>query len=555
MPPRSPNPALDSQTAKGITELVRKLVRRHVQVSVVGGGGGSGLGESDVTTLIDNNSYVTIQDEGTPLTQRNTINFIGATVTAADDAGNTRTNVTISAAPASGAYDTVQEEGTPLTQRTDINFIGPAITAADNAGNTRTDVTVTSMPGPSAKGTGCIFGSIHNTKPSSNAYTPFSSSSGATPTPSITEDFICPATGWVYNMAVRHADETSANGVTYRLGLQVNGVSHFDGVIQPQAAAGASTIGDVVFTRVNRGDNLKGVYSLTGASENTSFGPWSAEFLGDGGESILGGQVIGSAGGTIYVPMFGHGNTATEANARTPMIAGTLKWVYLKLNEILTGNAGQSATLTILKNGSPTSIVVTVPVDGPGTSDGGIDNTVWADLTNTAVFAEDDTISAQVSVSHASVGALQAQISMAFVPDEADTVFMVGAFQDNQSAAAFYPPPWVRGNGTWAQTEANSMLVMPRAATLPADALRVYVYSVMTFDNIHTWTVRKNASNEDIVITLNAAAGTGTKVSTGTPVNFAMSDILSIESVGVSGTNGGASGAIGGWSLKINTAA
>jgi hypothetical protein len=37
---------------------------------------------------------LTIQEEGTPLTQRDTLNFVGSAFTAADDAGNERTNVT-----------------------------------------------------------------------------------------------------------------------------------------------------------------------------------------------------------------------------------------------------------------------------------------------------------------------------------------------------------------------------------------------------------------------------------------------------------------------------
>lgn len=39
--------------------------------------------------------YGTIQEEGSSLTARNTLNFIGSGLTAADDAGNTRTNVTV----------------------------------------------------------------------------------------------------------------------------------------------------------------------------------------------------------------------------------------------------------------------------------------------------------------------------------------------------------------------------------------------------------------------------------------------------------------------------
>ena len=101
-----------------------------VAYSVVGGGGGAA-----------SNGYTTIQDEGIALTQRNILNFIGDTVTAADDAGNTRTNVTIT------GYDTVAEEGTPLTKRRTINFIGSSVTAADDAGNARTNITITDAAG------------------------------------------------------------------------------------------------------------------------------------------------------------------------------------------------------------------------------------------------------------------------------------------------------------------------------------------------------------------------------------------------------------------------
>lgn len=55
-----------------------------------------------------------------------------------------------------GGYATVQEEGTGLTQRAIINFAGAALTAVDNAGATRTDVTLSQSPSDSASvvGTG-----------------------------------------------------------------------------------------------------------------------------------------------------------------------------------------------------------------------------------------------------------------------------------------------------------------------------------------------------------------------------------------------------------------
>ena len=53
-------------------------------------------------------------------------------------------------------YDTVAEEGSALTKRAIVNFIGAALTAADNAGSSRTDVTLSQSPSASASvvGTG-----------------------------------------------------------------------------------------------------------------------------------------------------------------------------------------------------------------------------------------------------------------------------------------------------------------------------------------------------------------------------------------------------------------
>lgn len=46
-----------------------------------------------------------------------------------------------------GGYTTVQEEGSDLTSRTKVNFIGSAVTAVDNAGAGSTDVTITDGTG------------------------------------------------------------------------------------------------------------------------------------------------------------------------------------------------------------------------------------------------------------------------------------------------------------------------------------------------------------------------------------------------------------------------
>ncbi|HMZ92935.1 MAG TPA: hypothetical protein PLD56_00290 [Chitinophagales bacterium] len=68
-----------------------------------------------------------------------------ATLTAGSNITITNGSGTITiAATGSTGYSTVQEEGSNLTQRATLNFIGSAITATDNAGSTRTDVTIDS---------------------------------------------------------------------------------------------------------------------------------------------------------------------------------------------------------------------------------------------------------------------------------------------------------------------------------------------------------------------------------------------------------------------------
>lgn len=55
------------------------------------------------------------------------------------------TGTTLNASAGAGGYAEVQEEGSALTARTKINFIGGGFTAADDAPNTRTNVTLASQ--------------------------------------------------------------------------------------------------------------------------------------------------------------------------------------------------------------------------------------------------------------------------------------------------------------------------------------------------------------------------------------------------------------------------
>ena len=75
---------------------------------------------------------LTVEDEAVPLTQRQIINFTGAGVTATDNSGSGRTDVTIP-----GTAITVQNSGTALTQRSTLDFTGNLV-ASDDSANGRT---------------------------------------------------------------------------------------------------------------------------------------------------------------------------------------------------------------------------------------------------------------------------------------------------------------------------------------------------------------------------------------------------------------------------------
>lgn len=98
----------------------------------IGGGGGSG------NVSISKNSGATIGSQP----KLNLIEGSNVTLTIADDPGNSEVDITIASTGGAGGYATVQEEGVSLTQRSNINFIGAGVTAADDAANSRTNVTL-----------------------------------------------------------------------------------------------------------------------------------------------------------------------------------------------------------------------------------------------------------------------------------------------------------------------------------------------------------------------------------------------------------------------------
>jgi hypothetical protein len=83
------------------------------------------------TPLPISNGYNTIQEEGTPLTPRTVMNFVGGGATASDVGGVTQIDI-----PIQQAYSTIQDEGIALPQRQIIDFQGLGVQATDVGGKT-----------------------------------------------------------------------------------------------------------------------------------------------------------------------------------------------------------------------------------------------------------------------------------------------------------------------------------------------------------------------------------------------------------------------------------
>lgn len=116
-----------SRTKFLLTVLAPFLVTLAAATMAAGsylGGGGSGPG-----TVYNQ----TFQEEGSSLTQRDTVNCVGAGITCSDSGGKTVITV-----PVPTSYATVKQAGSALTQQTVINFSG-SITCAN--GSSQTDCT------------------------------------------------------------------------------------------------------------------------------------------------------------------------------------------------------------------------------------------------------------------------------------------------------------------------------------------------------------------------------------------------------------------------------
>lgn len=95
--------------------------------------------------------YETIQDEGTALTMRRTLNFIGAGVTCVDNAANLRTNCTITGGGGGSGVD-VQESGAGTFSASVLNFLAGIDITENPAGTAEITLDYTEDPVDLASG-------------------------------------------------------------------------------------------------------------------------------------------------------------------------------------------------------------------------------------------------------------------------------------------------------------------------------------------------------------------------------------------------------------------
>jgi hypothetical protein len=96
--------------------------------------------DTDVTLSFDSD-YIAASQRATKTFVENSLN---ARLSAADATDLTDGGTTTLHSHSGGSGHVIQEEGSPLTARANLNFVGADVTATDDAGNNATIITIAS---------------------------------------------------------------------------------------------------------------------------------------------------------------------------------------------------------------------------------------------------------------------------------------------------------------------------------------------------------------------------------------------------------------------------
>lgn len=135
MPFRGDSGDTESKVAE-LEERIRRMERRILTTEGGGGGGGGGVS--------NHNQLAGVTSDQHHARLHTVINaadhtFPGGTTNFLREDGSWQ--------PPSGGGHTIEDEGTPLTQQTSLNFVGAGVTAADSGGKT-----VVTIPGGGGAG-------------------------------------------------------------------------------------------------------------------------------------------------------------------------------------------------------------------------------------------------------------------------------------------------------------------------------------------------------------------------------------------------------------------
>lgn len=206
------------------------------------------------------------------------------------------TNVWTAISGAGGGYATIQDEGTPLTQRGTVNFTGAGVTCVDNGGATKTDCTITSGGG-SVTSVGFTGGLISVATPTTTPALTVAGTSGGMP-------YFNTTTSWLSSALLTQRGVMLGGGAgagpTALSSLGTTGqvlTSNGAGVDPSWQAAGAGAANPSVLIS----STTQGISAATSATSDTTLATYTLPTLVTGDKVCINTWIVHTGTATTYV--------------------------------------------------------------------------------------------------------------------------------------------------------------------------------------------------------------------------------------------------------------
>jgi hypothetical protein len=267
----------------------------------------------------------------------------------------------LESAAATGPTDTISrvaDEGTLLTQRATVNFIGPAIACVDNSGASRTDCIVTA-------GAGLIVLTTGNGDPSASCSAPSASNLAKYYDAAAKKMWTCvSANRWELDLSVDPTATLLINGnagtapgtpgsgtVNVYSDATLKGLSAKDDVGQITRTVKPTDCGSGFVQKLNADGTVTCAAGVGGG------GGAQTIFIAPNGFQIVAAAVIYSGPGGAL----GASNSGYDIFRGVFPVSGTMSHLCAGIDHVTTQPADGDLVFTALKNGVPTNLSVTVP--------------------------------------------------------------------------------------------------------------------------------------------------------------------------------------------------